>query len=440
MKKRIISIILIICMVMTIVPVVPITASAESNTSSEPSVPTYATKEQLMDGTFKFDCIGKLIFGKDSNGKPLEWYIGLKDRGVSGDNTIIFAASPIINKQKYSSNTSLMDYDTSWNCTYSSTVVNSIKKVTPTHYGGSDVRAALNSIAEDSNYFTSAEQNIMNATTIRNVDVYNNLVDYTTTDKLYIPEFTLIDGTLGAGSTQTCLYLGMDNYWDSGSYFWLRFPKDLDSYDNYQLGMPIAETGSAIREGVWIVNQYAVRPASNLNLSSVLFSSAAQSASSDSVSAGTIEPGTAMTLRFDGYSKDIGNVIYDNKRKEIKAVKRGTKCDVSLVVQGNDGTNDYSYSKKITGTEIVSVSDIKTALGLTSDIDLSKCKIWLEIEDSDGLIYAVKAKAGNSTKYLGSMFGTGSLIVIAVIAILLIVGAVITVVFVKKKKTHSKSE
>ncbi|MGN0242988.1 MAG: chitobiase/beta-hexosaminidase C-terminal domain-containing protein, partial [Lachnospiraceae bacterium] len=75
---------------------------------------------------------------------------------------------------------------------------------------------------------------------------------------------------------------------------------------------------------------------------------------------------------------------------DIKAVKGSTSQTVALVVQGNDGTNDWYYSKQITGTETINASDIKSALGLTSDIDLSACKIWLEITE-DNVTYAVNA-------------------------------------------------
>lgn len=61
------------------------------------------------------------------------------------------------------------------------------------------------------------------------------------------------------------------------------------------------------------------------------------------------------------------------------------------MVQGKDETNDWYYSKQIAGPETVNASDIKSELSLTSDIDLSACKIWLEITDTDGMIYAVGA-------------------------------------------------
>ena len=101
MKKRIISIMLAICMVITLVPQVAFAAS------STPSVTAYATKKQLMDNTFAPNSsgtaakIGKLVFGKNSSGQPQEWYILGKDTGVSGDNTGIFAVSPMVTGQMF---------------------------------------------------------------------------------------------------------------------------------------------------------------------------------------------------------------------------------------------------------------------------------------------------------------------------------------------------
>ena len=71
--------------------------------------------------------------------------------------------------------------------------------------------------------------------------------------------------------------------------------------------------------------------------------------------------------------------------------KGSTSQTVALVVQGNDGTNDWYYSKKIDAAETVNALAIKSALSLSSDIDLSACKIWLEITDTDGMIYAIGA-------------------------------------------------
>ena len=81
---------------------------AASGSGTEPSVSAYATKTQLMDNTFAPNAdgtaenYGMIVFGKKSDGiTAQEWYILGEDKGVSGDNTIIFATSPIATGQKF---------------------------------------------------------------------------------------------------------------------------------------------------------------------------------------------------------------------------------------------------------------------------------------------------------------------------------------------------
>ena len=116
------------------------------------------------------------------------------------------------------------------------------------------------------------------------------------------------------------------------------------------------------------------------------------------MAAGTIQTGTAMTLRLDGSNQNIGNVIYDSTQGEQIFAKKSADATgtVSLVVQGNDGTNDWYYSKVVTGGEIISMSDVKTALNLSSDISVNDCKIWLETT-VDGVAYAKPLSAGTYT-------------------------------------------
>lgn len=86
-----------------------------------------------------------------------------------------------------------------------------------------------------------------------------------------------------------------------------------------------------------------------------------------------------MILRLDGTGMNIGTVTYNTTTGDIKAAKDTTSQSVALVVQGNDGTNDWFYSKTIAASETINTSTIKSTLALSSDIDLSACKIWLEI-------------------------------------------------------------
>ena len=365
------------------------TVQAATGSGTEPSVSAYATKEQLMDDTFApkadgtAENIGKLVFGKNSSGEAQQWYILGKDEGVSGDNnTIIFAASPIATGQKFNSSISKKPFDSSFGV-YASNPL----EVFANHYGASDLRVALQNMATSETYFTTAEQGLMNPTTVTTKDT-NNSVSYTTKDMLYA---LAVDGygssytTIKAGTSDSTV-LAMSSYWRSGDRFWLRSP--YDRYDNCAL---LASPGIYVDYYDVNFGAIAVQPASNLNLSSVLFASAATAASSDTAESYTIALEAAMTLRLDGTGKDIGTVTYNTTTGDIKAVKGSTSQTVALVVQGNDGTNNWYYSKKIDAAETVNALAIKSALSLSSDIDLSACKIWLEITDTDGMIYAVGA-------------------------------------------------
>ena len=362
------------------------TVQAATGSGTEPSVSAYATKDQLMtaftpDANGTATTKGKLVFGKNSSGEAQEWYILGKDSGVSGDNTILFAASPIARGKVF-------EDDYSHNKTFDSSFgvyESNPSDVYANHYGASELRGVLQSMASNTSYFTSAEQGLMNNTTVTTKDTMNSSVTYTITDKLYALQGNYDNAQyLWAGSSDSTV-LAMSSFWNSGDWFWLRSP--CDSSGSYAL---LADPGNYVCY-INVYNVRAVQPASNLNLSSVLFASAAMAASSSPAELGTIASGTAMTLRLDGTGKNIGTAEYSATTGDIKADKGSTSQPVSLVVQDNDGTQDWFYSKQITGTETINASDIKSALSLTSDIDLSACKIWLEITE-DNVSYAVNAE------------------------------------------------
>lgn len=395
-----------------LVTVMPQSAIRVKAAGTAPGVSAYATKEQLMDGTFAPDSsgtatnIGKLVFGKKSDGTtPQEWYILGADSGVTGgtDNTIIFATSPIATGQMFDSSTSNKTFQSSFGV-YAinppELYVGNPTEVYANHYGASDLRVALQTMATNTSCFTTAEQGLMNATTVVTEDALNKSrvntnVPYITTDKLYA---LMADGygsqykTIKAGSNNQTI-LAMNSYWSSGERFWLRSPNVADA--NYAL---LALPGTYVVD-YYVLSGYgdrAVRPASNLNLSSVLFASAASSPSSVVVASVTITSGKAMALRLDGSSMNIGSVTYNTTTGDIKAVRGSTSQTVALVVQGNDGTRDWYYSKKIDASETINAADIKSALNLSSDIDLSVCKIWMETT-VDNVAYAVQATERTTT-------------------------------------------
>ena len=363
------------------------TVQAATGSGTEPSVTAYATKDQLMtaftpDANGTATTKGKLVFGKKSDGTTAqEWYILGKDEGVSGDNTIIVAASPIARGQKFNSDISNKNDENLWSdCVYSEAT---ITEVYANHYGASELRDTLQGMATNTSYFTSAEQGLMNATTVTTKDTKNSSVTYTTTDKLYALQGDYDNDQYLWAGTDDSTVLAMRSYLRNGEWFWLRSPYG-GSGDFALLAYP----GDFV-DYAFVDEGSTVQPASNLDLSSVLFASAATAASSDTKSE-KITDSAAMTLRLDGTGKDIGTATYNTTTGDIKAVKGATSQTVALVVQGNDGTNNWYYSKKITGTDVVNVSDIVAESNTPASIDLSACKIWLEITE-DNVTYVVNA-------------------------------------------------
>ena len=381
-----------------VITVLPVNTIAEGEQTTAPDVTVYATKDDMMGETFAPNSngtaknIGKILFGKNSSGNSQEWYILGADSGVNDgkNNTIIFATSPIVATGQVFEDAPNNKTDSSlWSdCDYNGVNVTEVYR---NHYGASDLRVALQNMAANTSYFTTAEQGLMNPTTVTTNDTYNkddsyNYLTYTTTDKLYAlmsDDYGSSYTTIKAGSDNSTV-ISMSSYWSSGTWFWLRSP-EINSG-----GMAlVAYPGNHVCEFSVIIGS-AVQPASNLNLTNVLFASAAQAGTTDK-----IEDGTAMTLRLDGAKQEyinefgtIGTVVYDSTNGIIKATKGSTDKAVTLVVQGKNGDNWY-YSQTVDNTFAISVDDIENVLNI-ANVNLNNCKIWLEISD-DNVSYAVQA-------------------------------------------------
>ena len=373
---KILSGLLVFGMVAGLVPAVPGgTVHAKAEEISEPGVTVYATKKQLMtaftpDASGTNANVGKLLFGKNASGNAQNWYILGKDDGVNGDNTIIFAASSIEENVLFNIDKS----DKSYKESYGIYADGNPTEVYANHYGASRLRTTLQKMASDKNYFSVAEQALMQATTVTTTDTKNENKKYTTTDKLYVLEGDYKATSLKAGSDNSVL-LQRSTYW-SGEEFWLRSPDSIyrnSGSDAYFTSMRYQNVN-----GMYVDAETAIRPATNLDLSNVLFASAF------SVESRKIEE--AMTLRLDGKNKGIGTATYNALTKEIKVNKGNTADTVYLIVQ-----------YKAEGQETFQACPIEAISQDLhyEDVDLSKCKIWLETTDSDGLIYAVEATEEN---------------------------------------------
>lgn len=370
--------------------------------TGKPSVTAYATKQQMMDGTFAPSNssgtaanVGVLAFGKNRAKKTQEWYILGKDKYVDGENTVIFTVQDGIipltiqnNAQKYSTTTNDRPYKDSYG-TY--TTANAPTTVPCNHYGASTLRAELNKIASDTACFSTAQQKLLNTTTIKTTYRLDRMdYTYTNSDKLYAPVFNHSYKQILRIGSKDQIRISTRVYWDSQNPTWTR-----SAVENYGRDHVYA-VSRTLNSTCYIPDQLvkAGSAASNLNLTDVLFASSAEAATSGTAVSDEIAQGKAMTLRLNGDGKDIGTVTCNADAGQINAKKGNTTGNVALVVQGNDGTNDWYYSKQISGTEdvIVNASDIAAESNTPSDIDLANCKIWLEVTE-DRVAYAVEATA-----------------------------------------------
>ena len=391
--KKLKIFILTLLMVLTILPVNTLAENQFEISEYE----VYATKDDLMnkfapDNEGSAYYYGKIIFGKNSKGNPQEWFVLGADSGVNEriNNVTIFTTTSILDNTKFSEITSNKDYSYKANTGYGDS--DGTVKVYSNHYGASDIRKTLNSISTNTDYFTSAEQGLMNSTTISTPDEQSStgLEDgyslyYKNTDKLYLPYTKDTENEIIRVGSNNQIKLMSIYYWKNEN-FWLRkgiVEVDLAYNTNYiTLGTSSVDT------------ELAVRPAANIDLTNVLFASAAKADGT-----GTIADDAAMTLRLDGSKKEfidkfgtIGTVVYDSTNGIIKATKGSTDKAVTLVVQGQNGYN-WCYSQTVSDTSVISVDDIMETLSL-SDIKLDDCKIWLEISD-DNVSYAVQATSAS---------------------------------------------
>ncbi len=346
---------------------------------------------ELPDST-KFATVDELktFNTNDNDGEknPAKVYFGNNDQqwwiaGSQDGNLALFAASPLAINQMFESTweNDKTNQDLWKDCTY---LNESPIEVGPNHYGASPLRNTLKDL--EISYFTSAEQNLMNETTIYTDDLKNSSV-YSTTNKLYLAygyeDKSVWDEyiTVGENSSKD-LNNGLridNNYWGKGD-LWLRAPHLSDPHRYARIAQTKPTMYNKIIVYYQFVNsQIALVPAFELNLSSVLFASAASAASSD----GALTTNGAFTLRYSG--KDLGSVLvsYDKRKVILTGVPNGTY----LIVQNSDGAK----AKHITNEKEVSASD----MGLDTFVN---CKVWLETTNTTNrMTYATLATEEKET-------------------------------------------
>ena len=366
LKKKVGSLLLAVAMIATSFPAF----SHEVYAAELPDSTQFATVEQLksfntndQDGKNP----AKVYFGNNNQ----QWWIA----GSQQENGLtLFAASPLATNVQFNSSTSDGTYDG--------------KTVNLNHYGASPLRSTLRGL--EKSYFIGTEQGLMNNTTIHTNDTKNSSV-YSTNDKLYLAYGDYRDDkyiTVGANSQDSLnngLRVDMD-YWGN-SLFWLRVPSVSNSY-----GALVAEPGRYVNYSN-VGGAYALVPAFELNLSSVLFASAATAASSDgNLTLADTDGNGAFTLRYDAntYSKNLGSALvsYDKSKVTLTNVPSNTY----LIVQNSSGAK----AKQITNETEVSASK----MGLDN---FANCKVWLETTDTTNrMTYATLATEGYNVNITAS--------------------------------------
>lgn len=342
--------------------------------AAENQLPTkeqFATVEELKSfNTISSDNVpaAKVYFGNNSQ----QWWIAgsQQEQGLT-----LFAASPLATSQKFEPNYNQnKQYSTDWKCDYTSTGSSNPTEVYPNHYGASPLRTTLQGL--ETTYFTGAEQGLMKETTIYTNDTKNSSV-YSTTNKLYLAYGDYSDdkyitvGTNSKDSLNDGLRVDMD-YWGN-IIFWLRAP--LMSYSS---GALVAWPDGFV-DAEFVDSDDALVPAFELNLSSVIFASAAPAASSD----GQLQTSNAFTLRHKSQT-DIGTATISQSKGSI-AVTDVTNENTYLVVQNSQG----AWAKKVSSNDVVFASDIDSSL-----TSFENCKVWLETT-SENITYAEEATQGS---------------------------------------------
>ena len=386
--KKPCSFLLVSAMVLTMFPTFSTSVHAEENQS--PTKEQFSTVEELKNyDTNDNDGVknpAKVYFGNNNQ----QWWIA---GSQSNDSITLFSASSMRDDVQFESN--YMDnktYDDKWNCTYPD---REPAEVFPNHYGASYIRNVTLKEMEAS-FFTSSEQALINETTIYTDDTKNNSV-YSTTDKLYFAYGDQEDYnhiTVGKNSAND-LNDGLridPSYWGKSvlELFWIRSPfvSNDDPNDGSSVLTAWPSKNYPAFNGAQTSNVEKIRPAFELNSSTILFASAVPTATSTgNLTLQDTDGDGAFTLRYDAgkYSKNLGSAVisYDESKVILTDVPNGTY----LVAQNSNGT----YAKQITNETEVSAS------GMNLD-NFANCKIWLETTDTANRItYAALAEKEQET-------------------------------------------
>lgn len=346
--------------------------------AESPSITEFATVSQLRsfntDDTDGSVNPAKVYFGNNNQ----QWWIA----GSQSDNSMtLFSTTLLEDGVKFGSDGIVgymkKDYDPSWNCEYPNG--NSITKVNASHYGGSPLRDRLDELQKS--LFSSSEQKLMKETTVYTEDTGNSTY-YSTTDILYLgycsrfnkDDYITVGKNVYVEENQDLNNgLRVDRNYCGPKTFWLRtskgaLPGAARTWYGY-IG------GSSYTSDRAVEQPCGLAPAFELDLSSVIFASAAMPATSDgSMTLSDTDGDGAFTIRYQG---NVGTATLSGEYASV-SISGITNDNTYLVVQNSEG----AWAKKVSNNDLLFASEISDSLA-----SFENCKVWLETT-SDRITYA----------------------------------------------------
>lgn len=265
---------------------------------------------------------------------------------------------------------------------FHSTSANYPNGIHANYYFDSNLDKLLANMAGDTQFFSTKEQELLRETKIEAESGTPKRKLYALSGSYTTNKDIILAGDYNDIKISIATYCS-----DSGTgEFWLRSATDIQgtAEEMAQRVLVVNPSQERIEGDKLVTEQLDVRPAANLNLSNVLFASSYDGSNSNNRD--------GMILRLDGKNKDIGTVTYNPRTNKVTVERGSVSGNVRLVVQYGKNANErgiFDQTVYIGGNKTWTGSEIFGNVN-ASDIDWSKCKIWLEIKEN-GMVYAVEA-------------------------------------------------
>ena len=328
MKKRILSILLLCCMVLTLLP----TAAFAADTGKAIQLGTDALSKNVNTASAP-----TVYFGQDHENNPAAWrVIGYNGNGVAsaqGDMTLLAAGN-------MSSVLQFADFGTN------------------NRYASSYLKTAIDALAEK---LTTEENTAVKKRTLTSGSYNGENTDCVAGEQVDNAVFWPLSTAEAFAVNQDLRIVDKEHTDWAISYWWLRSPGSFDFYVAFVRG-----NGEVYYSGFdFTTEQYGVRPAFNLNLNAVLFTSAAVSGKPG----GGLTPISEYTdnkwkltlldnsRNFDVTEKTANGYPGDTVKLNYSGAATGTNEYISVIIADNSGAQ--YYGRVAQPTEATGTVDIK---------------------------------------------------------------------------------